>query len=577
MQSSFSGQTGPDSQLGRKIQRLIDEQLFSIVYQPIIDMRTQQIVAFEALTRPHLDSNFESPAALFEAAEAEAMLWELEGATRRAAMAGAREWPEHVQLFINCAPCVAEHEDFEKQLIGELESTCARYPAQLVVEITERSPHLDMTVLPARIDALRQRGLQIAIDDVGIGASGLVRISSLRPGWLKLDRALIGGIDRDRFRLNLVRHLVRFARACGVQVIAEGIERTEELDVCRDLGVCFGQGFLLGRPTAGPMGLLAECPPPQPTRNAGAAHDALPESVTLLRGVQPAMCVDHSTAVASAAQDLLRDPSLPGLCVTRGDELLGWVRREDALREARTDDRSAMPVSFLARRAPVTESDSLDFCEIFELAATHAQFGADLPIIVLAAGQPQALLTTPTLLSMAADMVRTQASREHAKSAGNATTLPGSSGCLQHLDSLLASTGPHQHDAVVVELVGIGRFNHEQGYDAGERVVTRLRDQLRRARPDGFIGHLGLEVYLLTVPSGTAPAAIRDLLARFEVANASEPGAASVGLRAVEVARIEARFETGKQVLEFASQRRAGAPNERSTVLDDQDQQARSA
>lgn len=410
-----TGSPAPMSNTRAMIQRLIDEQLYSIVYQPITDLRTRQIVGFEALTRLAEGSGFDSPTALYEAGEAEDMLWELEGAARRQAFKGAAQWPEHLQLFINCAPNVAEDPRFESQLMSELESSRARYPAQVVVEITERAPTLHMEALMPRIDALRQQGLQIAIDDVGIGASGLVRISSLRPGWLKLDRALIDHIDQDRFRWNLVRHLVRFARACGVQVVAEGLEREADIQACRDLDICFGQGFLLGMPTSDPLHLLRQTPPPQQVRTAKAAHDASRESLAMLRGVQPAYTLDHDTTVASAAQDLLRDPSLPGVCVIRERRLLGFVRREDALRDAGTEDRRSMPVSFLARTAPSLESESLDFSQLFELAATQAQGGVaaegaitqwNLPIIVTDQGQPRAAITTPALLSIAADLAR---------------------------------------------------------------------------------------------------------------------------------------------------------------------------
>ncbi len=412
--SNRAGASSPSGDIRHQIRRLIDQKLYSIAYQPIIDLRTQRVVGFEALTRLAQHAGFDSPTALYEAGEAADMLWELEGATRLASIKGAKPWPEHIQLFINCAPAVAQDERFETQLIGELETTQARYPAQMIVEITERAPTHGLESLTPRVDALRERGLQIAIDDVGIGASGLVRISSLRPGWLKLDRALIDGIDQDRFRWNLVRHLVRFARACGVQVVAEGIERQQELVACQELDICFGQGFLLGRPSFDPLEVLERTPVAQQVRTPRAAHDVNSQSVTMLRGVQPAYTLDHATPVASAAQDLLRDPSLPGLCVTREGKLLGWVRREDVLRDAGTDERSAMPVSFLARTAPSMESDALDFSELFELAAAQAQGGlqaagggsGNLPIIVTELGEPRAIVTTPALLSMAADLAR---------------------------------------------------------------------------------------------------------------------------------------------------------------------------
>ncbi len=394
----------PDADKAR-VQRLIDEHLFSVVFQPIFDLRTQQPVAFEALTRPADHAGFDSPADLFEAADHAGMHWHLEMATRRAALEAARDWPEHLQLFLNCSPEVLEDEHFETIFAEELLRTPCRCASQVVIEITERSPHLDMSLLPDRVDALRRRGFQIAIDDVGIGASGLVRISAIRPGWLKLDRALIQGITRDRFKFNLVRHFVQFARSCSVQVIAEGIENADELQACSDLGICFGQGFFLGLPTSKPLEVTSTLAPsaPAPARKSNAPHPG--QGLSLLRGIQPALTIDGAEPITLAAQRLLRDPNLPGLCVIRGDSLLGWLARDEALATSGDDRRASMASHMLARRT-LTASIDADVGDLFELAAASAQFDRTTPIILLHDDTPRAIVTIPALLGIAADLSR---------------------------------------------------------------------------------------------------------------------------------------------------------------------------
>jgi len=86
------------------------------------------------------------------------------------------------------------------------------------------------------------------VDDVGAGYSGLEKIAHLNPRYLKFDRELIRGIDSSYIRREMTRALRTFADSIDSAIIAEGIERQEELDTLLELGVDFGQGYLLGRP-----------------------------------------------------------------------------------------------------------------------------------------------------------------------------------------------------------------------------------------------------------------------------------------------------------------------------------------
>ena len=92
--------------------------------------------------------------------------------------------------------------------------------------------------------------MRIAVDDAGAGYAGLQHILRLRPDIVKLDQGLTGGIDTDAAKRALATSMVSFAREIGAVLVAEGIETPEQLDVLRDLGVSWGQGFLLGLPGA---------------------------------------------------------------------------------------------------------------------------------------------------------------------------------------------------------------------------------------------------------------------------------------------------------------------------------------
>jgi EAL domain-containing protein (putative c-di-GMP-specific phosphodiesterase class I) len=96
--------------------------------------------------------------------------------------------------------------------------------------------------------SFRESGFRFAVDDAGSGYAGLGSIANLEPDFIKLDISLINSIDTNFIKQNLVETMVGFATEQGAMVIAEGIERPEELDTVKRIGVPLGQGFLLHHP-----------------------------------------------------------------------------------------------------------------------------------------------------------------------------------------------------------------------------------------------------------------------------------------------------------------------------------------
>ncbi len=218
------------------------------VFQPIADVRSMQTFGLEALSRPLGTCAFSNAGELFEAAEQLGMLWPLERLTRAVTLGGLAGWPRGVKLFLNCSPSVMLDDRFVSEISTALSTTRELSPSDIVLEITERSDTGVFPELPSRVRALRARGFQIAIDDVGAGTSGLNLITTIRPDWLKLDRQLIADIDADPFRQSLIGAIAEFAYQNGIRIVAEGVERHEELETVIELGVGYAQGYFLARP-----------------------------------------------------------------------------------------------------------------------------------------------------------------------------------------------------------------------------------------------------------------------------------------------------------------------------------------
>jgi EAL domain len=127
----------------------------------------------------------------------------------------------------------------------------------VILELTEHTLVDDYPAPIAALYELRRRGTRLSIDDTGSGYSSLVHILKLAPDFIKRDRDLVSGIDVDPVRRALAASLVTFAADTGAQIVAEGVETKDEVEVVRRLGVRYAQGYYLGHPSA--LDALANC------------------------------------------------------------------------------------------------------------------------------------------------------------------------------------------------------------------------------------------------------------------------------------------------------------------------------
>ncbi len=229
---------------------LLADQL-STVFQPILGLRERQVLGYEALARGPGGSLYHMPARLFELAAEADLVFELDRKCRRQAFASCRALPAGAKMFLNVLPSALYDPEFQGDaLLRGVEAQGLR-PGRVVLEITEKSAIENYDLFAAAIRDLTALGFSFAVDDVGAGYSGLEKIARLEPRYLKFDRELVRSIDSSYIRREMTRALKAFADRIGSTIIAEGIENDAELATLLELGVEYGQGFLLGRPAAG--------------------------------------------------------------------------------------------------------------------------------------------------------------------------------------------------------------------------------------------------------------------------------------------------------------------------------------
>jgi diguanylate cyclase (GGDEF)-like protein/PAS domain S-box-containing protein len=217
---------------------LADPDAITMVFQPIMDLRTGRIAGYESLSRFNRTPR-RGPDVWFAQAHRCGLGPVLEAKAITAALA-ARGRPAGSYLTFNLSPSSLLSDEVLRILPDRLDG--------LVVEITENElVSGDPAILDA-LAALRGRGARLAVDDTGAGYAGLTHLMRLQPDIIKLDRALTTGVDHDPAKGPLISSFVRYARDINATVCAEGVETLAELHRLADLDVAYGQGYAIARP-----------------------------------------------------------------------------------------------------------------------------------------------------------------------------------------------------------------------------------------------------------------------------------------------------------------------------------------
>ncbi len=240
-------------ELESELRRAIDQAEFVLDYQPIVDLRSGELVGAEALIRWDHPTNGRIPPDVFiPLAEETGLIDEIGAWVLRTACAEAARWaqlsPGRVpRLSIN----VSAHQLADPRLAWTVQAAMAQAgvaPSWVTLEITESMLMQNSSASIERLHAIRALGVQIAIDDFGTGYSSLAYLERFPVSHLKIDRSFVIPLDLEGRGDGVVRAIVEIARALGLATVAEGIETPAQLRRLQELGCGLGQGYLFSRP-----------------------------------------------------------------------------------------------------------------------------------------------------------------------------------------------------------------------------------------------------------------------------------------------------------------------------------------
>jgi diguanylate cyclase (GGDEF)-like protein len=253
--SAFDGELKAENERRRtletELRRAIPAGEIEPWFQPVVDCSDGRTVGVEVLCRwRHPEEGLLTPAAFVPIAEELGLIGRIDEAVFEAACARAAPWVAEgliTNVSCNVSPRDLLDPGFSRKLIGRLASTDLP-PTALTVEITETFLMQDMALARRHIERLAARGVNIALDDFGIGYSNLRALMNLPIQTVKLDRSLIDDVARNPRVSKLVASMMHAARALGVSVVAEGIEEQAQAIILRAAGCDRMQGYWFARP-----------------------------------------------------------------------------------------------------------------------------------------------------------------------------------------------------------------------------------------------------------------------------------------------------------------------------------------
>jgi diguanylate cyclase (GGDEF)-like protein len=236
------------TQLEQALRRAIIADDVAVHFQPIVELDSRKLVGFEALARwRDAELGVVSPADFIPLAEERGFIEALTEALLKKAAQAALSWPRELFLSFNLSSAQLMDPATSFNILSVL-NRVGLDPRRLELEITETAMMSDPETAQKIVTELRGVGVRISLDDFGTGQSSLGRLREFHFDKLKIDRAFVSAILKDRPAEHIIRAILAMCEGLGMDVVAEGIEEEAQADRLVQFGCAGGQGYLFGKP-----------------------------------------------------------------------------------------------------------------------------------------------------------------------------------------------------------------------------------------------------------------------------------------------------------------------------------------
>jgi diguanylate cyclase (GGDEF)-like protein len=478
--------------VGQELLRILEQpdEFLRPVYQPIVSLRSRTVFAHEALIRGPAGSVLEFPDQLFTVAQDYDLEELLDQSARIRVVEEYVNQQSTKNLFINVGAEILGKKENLKRILQHFEQI--EVPTDhIVIEITEQSPIQNPGEFVRSIERYREHGFQVALDDLGTGYNGLKLWSELRPEFVKIDKHFILDIGKDAEKHRFLETILSLANSLNSQVIAEGVEKEDDLEVLEQFNIPFVQGYLFLRPQAQ---ITDQLDYQWITPDTAKITDE--EKVAHL--TRQVASITPDTSVHQAADLFHKSETTEFLPVVHHSKVLGMVWRHDLMDKLASrfgrDLYHRQPILRLMDRNPIVVDKNLPV-ENLSRTITEYQFQhkGDAFIVTdnnrfIGCGRFLDLLRYITDLKI--------------KSAHYANPLSGLPGNVPIQKSMQEWLDKQLSFALLyIDLDHFKPYNDHYSYEQGDGIIRALSSLLQRYVPstDDFLGHIGGDDFILMI------------------------------------------------------------------------------
>ncbi|WP_208978055.1 EAL domain-containing protein [Labrenzia sp. 011] len=459
--------------------------------QPVADIGTGVVYGYEARIRNCEQFGAACPGELFDHANAEGFLPQLEFSLLRKALEQFSDLniAHDSKLYFKLDSRKLGEENDPRMQLAAMVRDAGLDPNHICLEFSERHRQTFSDVTHHAISALRQLGFLIVLDDFGRGSSELRLLHDLSPDFVKIDRFFLNGIDSDPQRKLFVTTVTNLARVLGARVIAEGVETEREFKACRDAGCDLIQGEFVADPFQDPARARLFY---DHIRPAGADHERQEDQERIRAELLPLPTIRYDASMNELLDMAVHNQDasvIPVLDPNR--EPRGLIHERDlkaylyAGAPGDEDSRAALdfPLRSFVRACPVADIDSNADMLLVTFASSINSDG----IIITENFRYSGFLSATSLLKIIHEK-----RLQEAQDQNPLTRLPGN-GAIMRFISRTAGKGTKVRHLCYLDFDNFKPFNDTYGYRQGDRAIILFSELLQRhiSGSGTFVGHLG--------------------------------------------------------------------------------------
>ena len=460
----------------------------------------------------------EYPNDLFNYAKKIDKLWELELLCRQKAIERSKGINSKF-LFRNVDPDILNDPNFQKGMTEEFLSKNNLPKQKIIFEITEKTAVKDYINFKKLIEYYKNQGYQIALDDTGSGYSGLRMVMETYPHFIKLDMDLIRSINKDTLKQCLIKQFYEFSKVSNIQLIAEGIETYEELNELIDIGIPFGQGYLLRKPEEifhEPYSEAVEYIIKK-GKEKSFYFDNIPTGKTAGSLARLDKYFSLSSTGSEVSQYFEKNSKIQGVAIVEDGNVKGVLMKDtfNSFLSSRYGfalyiDRR---IDSMVDKNPLIVDFETPIVEVSKKAMDRSEEKLYDYVIVTKHEKFFGIITVRDLLNNA-----TQLEINNAQNSNPLTGLPGNNIINENITNLLSKNSPFS--GIYVDLNNFKPYNDYYGFLQGDRVLIflteLLKNRLSQYSQDSFLGHIGGDDFIILLKNLPAQQLCEEIIKEFD-------------------------------------------------------------